>query len=51
MKALGKKYEPVTYDGAGHGFMRAAEEPEATPANVKAHDDSWKRWLELLKGL
>jgi carboxymethylenebutenolidase len=51
MKALGKKYEPVTYDGAGHGFMRAAEEPEATPANVKAHDDSWKRWLELLKKL
>jgi len=23
MKAAGKKYEPVTYDGAGHGFMRA----------------------------
>jgi carboxymethylenebutenolidase len=51
MKALGKRYEPVTYDGAGHGFMRAAEEPEASPANVKAHDDSWKRWLQLLKGL
>src|ERR1700689_396254 len=25
MKELGKKYEPVTYDGAGHGFMRAGE--------------------------
>ena len=23
MKAAGKKYEPVTYEGAGHGFMRA----------------------------
>src|SRR5271154_3353311 len=23
MKAAGKKYEPITYDGAGHGFMRA----------------------------
>src|ERR1035438_7094396 len=23
MKAAGKTYEPVTYDGAGHGFMRA----------------------------
>jgi carboxymethylenebutenolidase len=51
MKALGKRYDPVTYDGAGHGFMRAAEEPEASPANVKAHDDSWKRWLQLLKAL
>jgi carboxymethylenebutenolidase len=26
MKAAGKKYEPVIYDGAGHGFMRAGEE-------------------------
>src|SRR5258706_14661571 len=25
MKAGGKTYEPVTYDGAGHGFMRAGE--------------------------
>jgi carboxymethylenebutenolidase len=27
MKALGKKYEPVTYAGAGHGFMRAGDAP------------------------
>ena len=27
MKAAGKKYEPVIYDGAGHGFMRAGEDP------------------------
>ena len=27
MKAAGKIYEPVTYDGAGHGFMRAGEDP------------------------
>lgn len=27
MTAAGKKYEPVTYEGAGHGFMRAGEEP------------------------
>ena len=30
MKAAGKKYEPVTYDGAGHGFMRAGEDPTNT---------------------
>ena len=29
MKAAGKTYEPVTYDGAGHGFMRAGEAPDA----------------------
>jgi len=49
MKAAKKKYEPVTYEGAGHGFMRAGEDPEGTPENKKAHDDAWKRWLELLK--
>src|SRR6266550_1690468 len=27
MKQLGKTYEPVTYAGAGHGFMRAGEDP------------------------
>ena len=25
MKAAGKKYEPVIYKGAGHGFMREGE--------------------------
>jgi len=48
MKAAGKVYEPVIYDGAGHGFMRAGEAPDANEANKKAHDDSWKRWKELL---
>jgi carboxymethylenebutenolidase len=48
MKAAGKTFEPVTYDGAGHGFMRAGEAPDATPANKKAHDDAWKRWKTLL---
>jgi carboxymethylenebutenolidase len=49
MKAAGKKFEPVTYDGAGHGFMRAGEAPDATAANKKARDDSWVRWKSLLK--
>jgi carboxymethylenebutenolidase len=48
MKAAGKTYEPVTYDGAGHGFMRAGEAPDATDANKKAREDSWKRWKSLL---
>src|SRR5438309_6239452 len=48
MKAAGKAYEPVTYDGAGHGFMRAGEAPDASEANKHAREDAWKRWKELL---
>jgi carboxymethylenebutenolidase len=48
MKAAGKTYEPVTYDGAGHGFMRAGEAPDASPANAKAREDSWTRWKAIL---
>ncbi len=40
---------PVVYDGAGHGFMRAGEQPEPTPANKKAREDAWTRMKELLK--
>jgi carboxymethylenebutenolidase len=49
MKNAGKKYDPVTYDGAGHGFMRAGEAPDANAANKKAHDEAWLRWKELLR--
>jgi carboxymethylenebutenolidase len=49
MKAAGKIYEAMIYDGAGHGFMRAGEAPDASDANKKARDDAFKRWLELMK--
>jgi carboxymethylenebutenolidase len=48
MKAAGKVYEPVTYEGAGHGFMRAGEAPDASDANKKAREDAWVRWKALL---
>jgi carboxymethylenebutenolidase len=51
MKAAGKKYQPVTYAGAGHGFMRAGETPNADAANKKARDEAWARWKKLLKEL
>jgi len=52
MKKAGKTYEPVKYDGAGHGFMRAGEDPgNSVEANKKARDDGWKRWLGLLKNI
>ena len=49
MKAAGKSYQPVIYKGAGHGFMRAGEAPDANDANKQARLDAWKRWKELLK--
>jgi carboxymethylenebutenolidase len=39
MKAAGKKYDPVTYDGAGHGFMRAGEDPANDAASKNTADD------------
>src|ERR1700723_315203 len=48
MKAAGKTYEPVTYEGAGHGFMRAGEAPEASESSVKARNAAWARWKSLL---
>jgi carboxymethylenebutenolidase len=51
MKAAGKKYEPVIYKGAGHGFMREGEMPDANEANKKARDHAWARWKSLLKQL
>jgi carboxymethylenebutenolidase len=58
MKAAGKKYEPVTYDGAGHGFMRAGEDPtqptgNTTPAmaaaNKAAREQAFTRLVTLVK--
>jgi carboxymethylenebutenolidase len=65
MKKAGKTYEPVTYEGAGHGFMRAGDDPnppkatgdeakdksaaEMYAANKKARDEAWARWKDLLK--
>jgi carboxymethylenebutenolidase len=51
MKDKGKTFVPVIYDGAGHGFMRAGEQPDAQPANKAARDAAWKRWLEILSKL
>jgi carboxymethylenebutenolidase len=51
MKKAKKEYEPVIYDGAGHGFMRAGEDPEGNAANKKAREEAWRRVKEILKKL
>jgi carboxymethylenebutenolidase len=51
MKQEKKTYEPVIYDGAGHGFMRGGEAPNGNAADKKARDEAWVRWKDLLKKL
>jgi carboxymethylenebutenolidase len=51
MKELGKTYDAVIYDGAGHGFMRAGEDPQGSEANRKARSAAWERFKGLLKAL
>ena len=51
MKQAGKVYEPVTYEGAGHGFMRAGEAADASPDNRKARDQAWDRMKSYLNKL
>src|SRR5215813_5915581 len=48
MTELKKTFDPVTYEGAGHGFMRAGDAPDANEANKKARDEAWVRWKKLL---
>ena len=48
MKKAGKRYQPVTYETARHGFMRAGEAPDASDANKKGRSEAWDRWKNLL---
>jgi carboxymethylenebutenolidase len=43
-----KKYEPVIYRGAGHGFMRMGEQPGPLADNAKARNEAWRRLKEIL---
>jgi carboxymethylenebutenolidase len=51
MKEAGKKFDPVIYEGAGHGFMRAGEAPDASQENRKAREEAWARWKGILRTL
>jgi carboxymethylenebutenolidase len=51
MKAAGKSYDPVVYDGAGHGFMRAGEAPDADAPNSAARAQGFRRLVALLGGV
>jgi carboxymethylenebutenolidase len=40
MKELKKTFDPVTYEGAGHGFMRAGEAPEPNAPAAKGDKEA-----------
>jgi carboxymethylenebutenolidase len=47
MKKLGKTYEVHTYEGAGHGFLRAQSGRDG--ANLKATQQAWPRTIAFLR--
>ena len=49
MKEAGKAYDLVTYEGAGHGFMRAGEAPDASADNSKARKEAWSRLKDIMR--
>ena len=55
MKALKKDYSGTNYEGAIHGFLRAQDDPKATPdeaeenANLAAAKDAWPKTIAFLK--
>ncbi|HSL22827.1 MAG TPA: dienelactone hydrolase family protein [Vicinamibacterales bacterium] len=47
MKKLGKRYEPHTFEGAGHGFLR--QQDGQNGANMKATEQAWPLTLRFLR--
>ena len=48
MQQAGKTYQPVVYEGAGHGFMRSGEGAPQDDPNRQARDEAWQRWMNIL---
>lgn len=47
MDALGKRYEPLIFDGAGHGFLRQQDGREG--ANLRATQGAWPRTVAFFR--
>ncbi len=51
MRSAGRRFDPVIYDGAGHGFMRSGQAPAAKPADKLAFQQAFQRLTDNLKQL
>ena len=49
MRKAGKMFETITYTNASHAFMRSGAQAEFPGPNRDAHEEAWKRLMELLK--
>ena len=47
LKKLGRRFEPHTYPGAGHGFLRQQEDRDG--ANLRASKEAWPRTIGFLR--
>ena len=47
MAGGGKSYEPIIYEGAGHGFLRAQEDRDG--ANKRATEQAWPRTVAFFR--
>jgi len=48
MNEFDKTYDYEIYEGAGHAYMRAGDDPNGSAANKSARDTSWERLKNLL---
>jgi carboxymethylenebutenolidase len=51
MARAGKRYEPVIYEGAGHAFLRDADDPAGRPESRAAGAKAWARVKAILGGV
>ena len=51
MNTESQVFEPIIYEGAGHGFFRAGEEEHASEANKKARNEGLARLKKILSSL
>lgn len=51
MNEYGKTYKYKIYEGAGHAFMRAGDDPEADEASKAARNAAWERLKKLLSDI
>jgi carboxymethylenebutenolidase len=49
LKKTGQPLTAVIYPGAGHGFLRAQQDPKSAGANMKATEQAWPRTLAFLR--
>ena len=48
LSKLEKSFEPITYPGVGHGFLRMGTAPDASDAYKTQTAEAWQRWVALL---